>query len=472
MSPVTAQATRAAGRPSGTAPAVAPLLADPSYRGFGPVGRRVAERDRDDAAESPGTPAGPSTATLHLVVVLLVASVLSWRRGVYFSGALDPVVVAKAGLGGLALLLALLAFLRSGRRSPLGAGTLLLATAYLVTTVLGAWTGGSLFASAVVAIRVAMVLATVALVMSTYRPESVVRAIVRTFAGAGAVALVTGLPNAGGGRLVGGIPPLTPNELALLFGVVGLDALWHVATLRSRPWHWPLAALCFAVVFLTGSRTALIVLVLAVLVVLLQMRVYPRATFVGLVLAVPVLAWVVVGSDLLRSVLERGGAENITTLSSRTIAWDAALSMDGPWWQTWFGGGLSMKEIPVTGQYWSTQILDSSWVSALVQGGWTGVAIVLVWTLAVGVAVVRAPRAWRPLLAGLFVFVVGRSPLESGMFDATASFIVFVVVALTSQLVAEPRPGRRERAGATRYAGQIFRDGRPVPTAAATTTDG
>ena len=386
----------------------------------------------------PRTQSEPPTAKmLTLPITLLVVSILSWRRGVYFSGSLDPIVVAKAGLGGIALAISLYVFRRTPRRASIHGATVLLVTAYLTTTVLGAWTGGNLLASAIVAIRVGMVLTTVGLLIASFKAEDLVRTIVRVFAVAGGLALITGLPNVGGGRLVGGVPPLTANDLAFLFGVVMLYLLWRVATQRGTHWHWLAALGCFAIVFLTGSRTGLLALVAAVLVVLAQMRSYSRPVFSVLILSVPVLVYVAFGTDVIWAVLERGGAENVATLSSRTIAWDAALSMDGPWWRTWLGGGLAMKSIPVPGQYWNDQILDSSWVSALVQGGWVAVVLVAIWTLGVGVSVLRAPRAWRPLLTGLYIFLIGRSPLESGLFDATDAFITFVIVAMVSHLVRD-----------------------------------
>lgn len=390
--------------------------------------------------------AAPTTKTVTLVITLLVASILSWRRGVYFSGSLDPIVVGKAGLGGIALAISLYVFLRTPSRASIHGLTVLLVAAYLITTVLGAWTGGNLVTSAIVAIRVGMVLATMGLLIASCKAEDLVRIIVQVFAAAGALAVITGLPNVDGGRLVGGVPPLTANDLAFLFGVVALYLLWRVAIQRATRWHWFGASGCFAIVFLTGSRTGLLVLVAAVLVVLAQMRTYSRPAFSGLILSVPVLVYVVFGTDVLWGFLERGGAENVATLSSRTIAWDAALSMDGPWWSTLLGGGLAMKSIPVPGQYWDSQILDSSWVSALVQGGWVAVVLVGILTLEVGISALRSPSAWRPLLTGLYIFLVGGSPLESGLFDATGSFIAFVTVAMVSHLVRQVPFNRDEGA--------------------------
>ena len=435
----------------------------------GSVGPSLAERlghvSPIPAPESASSETRPdrSGILLHVTVLLLVASVLSWRRGVYFSGALDPVVLAKAALGCLALGLALYGWARATHRAALGATTVILAASYLVVTSVGGWTTGTAFASIVVAVRVAIVLATLAMLVTVHDLEQVFVAVVRVFAVAGTISMVTGLPSIGGGRLVGGLPPLTPNELALLFGVVALYLLSRITIHRARPWHWPVAFVCLGIVFLTGSRTGLIFLVVAVFVILAQMRVYPRATFLGLVLAVPAMALVVLQTDLLGSVLERGGSENVTTLASRTIAWNAAFQMDGPWTQMWLGGGLSMKQIPVSGQYWDTQLLDSSWVSAFVQGGYVGMGLVLLWIAVVAVACVKADRAWRPLLTGLAVFTVGRSILESGLFDASAAFITFALVSLaaldlTSTTRLDRRPQRRPPAMHTRTGrGATFR---------------
>ena len=78
------------------------------------------------------------------------------------------------------------------------------------------------------------------------------------------------------------------------------------------------------------------------------------------------------GTTLIASVFTRGGSEDLSNLSNRTIAWEAAGDMDRDGWQRWFGQGLAQKEISVPGQWWDTQMLDSTWVSALVQGGYLG----------------------------------------------------------------------------------------------------
>ena len=89
--------------------------------------------------------------------------------------------------------------------------------------------------------------------------------------------------------------------------------------------------------------------------------------------------YVSLATDVLGSFFGRGGAESITTLSSRTIAWSAAFDYSDSAWVRMMGAGLAKKEIPVVGQYWETQVLDSSWISALVQAGRVGMVLLGVW---------------------------------------------------------------------------------------------
>jgi hypothetical protein len=155
------------------------------------------------------------------------------------------------------------------------------------------------------------------------------------------------------------------------------------------------------------------------------------------------MAFAALATSAVTNLLLRGGDQNVTTLASRTIAWKAALTMEGSTWQRWFGGGLPMKHIPVSGQFWQTQLLDSSWISALVQTGLIGLTLTAVWTLAALGSAFRTPRPWRPLWVGLVAFVGLRSLLESGLFDASTSFILFAMVSLMSERATRlaPDPG-------------------------------
>lgn len=372
-------------------------------------------------------------ARTTLVCLLMVAGSVAWRRGTLFSGSFDVVVAVKAALSVAALLGVLLTGRRRAGTRRVGTGSLWLLALLLASSTLGALTSGTLLASGVVAIRVVVLAATVTLLLRTAPALEVLGGLVWACGLVAAVAAVTGLArNGGGGRLFGGLPPLNPNELGLLAGVVVLWCAWR-AVLDEARWSAAAAALAAsAVVYLTGSRTALLLLVAAVAVMALHLR---RAR-VGLVVGAFVAAAVaVVGAAVTGAVtgfLSRGGVGD-STLESRFIAWDAAASWAQSGWQQAFGGGLSVKKIPVAGQYWNDQLLDSSWVSALVQAGLVGALVAVVWVVWSFRGALRAPRPHRVLCLGLLVFVVGRSVLESGLFDATPAFLVFLAVSALAE---------------------------------------
>lgn len=370
---------------------------------------------------------------LYLCCLLLVACTIPWRRGTYFSGALDPVVAAKGLLGGAGLALAFLFSRRSPRHTVVGARTLTLAGLYLGVSCLGGWAAGQALPSVVVAVRVAMLLTSLALLLHAVGVTRLITAMVHAMGLVALFAVATGAGTLGSGRLQGGVPPLTPNEIALLTGSVLLLTVQRMIESRAARGEAVFAVGLFGVVWLTGSRTTAATLALAVAVMVVQARKFSVPGFVAMVAAIPAVAFAALATSAVSDMLLRGGEQNVTTLASRTIAWQAALTMDGSTWQRWFGGGLPMKHIPVTGQYWQTQLLDSSWISALVQTGLIGLVIVAVWVAATLVSACRTPRPWRPLWVGLVVFVGVRSLLESGLFDASSSFIVFAMVSLMTE---------------------------------------
>ena len=248
----------------------------------------------------------------------------------------------------------------------------------------------------------------------------------------GLVAAVTGLPTASTGRLEGGAPPLSPNELALLAGVVVVYVAWRTV-LGELGWRLGASAVvALGIVWLTGSRTALLMLVAALVV----MAFYIRRARVGLV----------VGGLML------GGLGSIAAVTSgcagrlprarRHRREHAGVpfhrlgrggQLGGVAWQLVFGGGLSVKIIQVQGQWWNEQPLDSSWVSLLVQTGVLGLVAAAGWVLWVLRGVLRAPLPQRALFVGLWVFLVGRSLVESGLFDATPAFLGFFALSLLAE---------------------------------------
>ena len=383
--------------------------------------------------------------TWHLVVTLglLFAGVVPWRSNAYFEGSLDSVVLAKAGVIFAAALLALYPpGSRSTARSLLPAGPVCLVTAYLGASLVGALTGGSIVASGIVAVRVAVVAFTLAVLAATYGADTMTRGLARVFVLAFVVATITGLGEFRGGRLRGGVPPLHFNELALVAAVCLVWVLGKVMRAQERAHDYLAIVVLAGVLYATGSRTTMLATLLAVLAMTMRAQ---RFTIGGLVAAscsIPVFAYLLVGTDVITSVLDRGGTESLTTLSNRTIAWNAAINAVGDWLERLFGRGLAVKHVEVAGQWWPTQILDSSWVSALVQAGWVGLVIGAGWLV---VAVWRAGRSHSVFAAvwlGWIVCIGVRAFLESGLLDASASFLILWTVSLACWLPAARTSGR------------------------------
>jgi O-antigen ligase len=373
-------------------------------------------------------PAGQGSVVRLIVVLLLVACTVGWRRGQYFSGSLDPVVAAKGALSGLALALAFFAA-QPGPRRRLGTGSVWVIGAILGSSVFGALVHGTLMASGLVAVRVAVLAAAVFFLLRSAGVHEVFSSLALACGGVGLVAAITGRPSAAAGRLAGGVPPLSPNELALLAGIVVVFVAWRTV-MGELSWRLGAAGvIALGIVWATGSRTALIMLLAALAVMALHIR---RAR-VGLVVGALVLGGVgaiaALTTGVLSGFLERDGA-GVSTLESRFVAWDAATTWADSLWQLIFGGGLSVKIIQVQGQWWNEQPLDSSWVSLLVQTGLLGLVVSAGWVIWVLRGVLRAPLAHRALFLGLWVFLVGRSFVESGLFDATPAFLGFFALSL------------------------------------------
>ncbi len=373
-----------------------------------------------------------STRRLLLCCLLLVAATVSWRRGVYFEGGLDPVVAAKGVVSVAAFLLALGAARAAPAPHPRGSRTLVLVTTYAAVATLGALVAGDPLPSAVLGVRVVLLASTVHLLLRACPATTVARAMFASMGAVGLLAAASGAGTLAGGRLSGGVVPLAPNELAGLCGLALLLVVWE-GVRRPAMWQLALGAVLLGVVWLTGSRTALATVVPSSAVLLVLAPRVPRAVFAGVACAVPVLGYLVLASPLLADFLQSDRGSGIGTLNSRTVAWSAAIDYPRSELQRWLGAGLSVKRIPVSGQYWNEQIFDSSWVSALVQAGLVGLAILLVLAASALVCAVRATPAERGLWAAVVVFCVGRSLLESGLMDATPAFLALVLAAMATE---------------------------------------
>jgi len=201
------------------------------------------------------------------------------------------------------------------------------------------------------------------------------------------------------------------------------------------------------VLWLTGSRSSFIAAMVGLALMLTHVRRLNTVALVGLHLVAAGLTYIVLVTNLFASFLSRGGSGGLSTLNSRTIAWSAAFEFSDSAWVQWFGAGLSTKEIPVSGQFWNTQVLDSSWISGLVQAGRIGAALLVIWAIWALVVSRQGPTQQRMLLTPLLVYLVIRSTLESGLIDSTVSFTVFFIISLVGERTVLARHSHRFRIG-------------------------
>lgn len=369
------------------------------------------------------------------VCLLLVVGSVSWRQKVYFDGGLDPVVVAKAAITALALLLCLHALLRCPRPNRIGHRTLVFLGLFVAVATFGGWAAGDGMSSVIVAVRVVMVGVAAYLLLRAFPVDVLLRALFTAMALVGLLAVVTGALKvaSSGGRLEGGIPPLAANEIALLCGVPALALIWRYLSHRGRRLDVVLILVLTAAVWASESRTGLAALLVAVVVMLLQARRMSPGAVVAVLVAAAGVLYVLLATNLLSAYFERSNEGSVATLNSRTIAWNAALDLPQTTVAWWMGGGLALKRIPVQGQFWNNQGLDSSWVSAWVQGGLLCVLLLAVWAVCALVGGGRAPRPYRMLLTAVLTFQIIRSFLESGLVDATPSFLLFMTMSMLAE---------------------------------------
>lgn len=390
-----------------------------------PLSRRTASSRR-------GPPVARPVPLAVVTMALVYSAVIPWRPDSYFEGQVDSVVIAKALTTLIAAVLALMAYGRGDRRT-LPLAPVLLLSAYLLCTLIGALTDGkTLMPSAVIAVRVILVAAATALLVAAYGVEIVMASLVRVFEVVLVLAVVSGVSTISSGRLRGTLPPLNPNELAFTAAVCLIWTMGRVLRGQEHLLDVGVIVGLMGVIFLTGSRTTLLAVGLSAVLMLTRFeRVSITAFALGLC-ALPVAAYVLLETDTLASVFGRGGSSNISTLANRTIAWESAFERPQNWHDTFFGSGLSVKKVEVPGQWWNTQIFDSSWVSALVQGGYVGLVLIGVWVLAALTAVLRSVHRWAAVWIGLCVCISFRSVLESGLFDASSAFLCFWLTSLAT----------------------------------------
>ncbi|WP_066640680.1 O-antigen ligase family protein [Serinicoccus hydrothermalis] len=395
----------------------------------------------------------PWARSSRWLILLLVLSVVTWRTQTTYSGGVDAVVAAKALLGLMTLAFAWAARVSTRAPQPMGNAVVWLVVVYVALSTFGAWTDGGLRVSGVVSVRLLIVALTVVLLVKTFPRAQLLDDLLASLAAVALVAALTGLPSIWAtGRLGGGIPQMHSNELSLLCALPVIGLLHRVILRRAAPGHVAVLLLLSAAMVATGSRTAVLTVMVAGAVMLVQARRLGRGLVVTLALTIPLLGLIATRTDAVTSFIAREGADegDIATLNSRSIVWGASVDYADTVWTRWMGSGLAVKQIPVLGQYWDTQNLDSSWVSALVQAGLIGVVLLGVWVALTVLNSFRLAVEPRMLVQGLLAAILLRSVLESGLVDGSPAFLTFFLVSLFTTPAKVPRTGSplRPSAGA------------------------
>ncbi|WP_394249942.1 O-antigen ligase family protein [Arthrobacter pityocampae] len=396
-----------------------------------------------------------SRAVVAVVIwIILIASVTAWRKGVYFEGGLDGVVLAKGALQGVAVGMALLLQRAHVTALPVSGGPLLAVLAVLAISLVGAIHSGTFAASAVLAVRIVLLVVTVVLLVSVFRREAVLLQLTIAAGIVGGVLVMSGLGTvAGGGRLEGTIIPVSPNGLVVLCALPALAAIHRVVSRRATPGAVVAALFYTLACVATQSRTALLGLAVAIVILVLGASTIQRWVAFVMIVSVPAIFVVAVRTAFFESLLNREGSPSDLTLNSRTIAWEVVLQTPVESLQKWVGAGLSVKTVRVQGQYWNEQVLDSSWVSALAQTGLIGTAVLAVVVTTVLVVNLRGGRR-NALPVAVLVFLLIRTFLETGLLDASVTFLVFMALACTFVPARHRQPERHEPPAGT-TAGQV-----------------
>jgi len=371
---------------------------------------------------------------LFLISLLLVVSVVAWRKGVYYSGGADSVVLGKAAMGLVALALTVTAPPRGASWAQLRAGLVPWFGLYLTLASIGALLHGSGPPSLVLAVRVGLLAGTLVLLFRRYPRHQVLSALTSAMLVLAGVGSVTGIGSlASEGRLYGGIPPLNANEIALLVSVPLVCLAWRavhrVATTREV---LAMPAL-IGIVVLTGTRTGLAALLLAITLVVVMAPRIPLPVFCLGAVSLPAMLYVVLFTPLFDTYATRGDPQGVLTLNSRTVAWKAAIDYPDTLTERLFGVGLSVKTIPVSAQYRTEQVLDSTWMSALVQTGVLGVAVLGLLVVVTLLRALNLAPPYRSLVVAVLLMLLIVSFLESGLFDSAVAFIAFFSFAFVAQ---------------------------------------
>jgi hypothetical protein len=373
-----------------------------------------------------GAPSRARLAAVGGLFLVVIVSVLPWRPNNLYSGGTDPVGLAKAvlalcGLGGAVLLT-----LRTRVRAPVGLGPAGVLSLALLISLLGAFVSGHGSETLVLVIRVFIVMATVLMLVSSVPWTAALACLFTAMTTVAVFAALTGLPKyASSGRLGGGIPEIHPNELAALAATPLVGLVVFSLQRGWREWRVVLVVVLLGIVVATGSRTALLGALVALLLAAIFNGIRDRSMLFVLLAAAPVAYATATFTNLVGDLASRGGSNAVgSSLNSRFTAWQVVLGWDWGSWERWLGLGLSVEQVPVDNKWDPFQVLDSSWVSLLAQAGVLSVALVgvlVIWTAATALVSTR-----RSVMLPLLMLVLIRSATESGLVDSAMPFVLLV----------------------------------------------
>lgn len=365
-----------------------------------------------------------------LLFILVILSVIPWRSDTIYQGGVDAVVIGKAVVALVTLAAAVVLWARTRIRIPIGLGPAGVLCAVLFVSLLAALVAGNGAPTFVLVMRVLIAMTTVILLLASVRWEFALGGLMGAMAFWALIAAATGVGSLPvEGRLGGDVPEIHPNEVAGLAGAPLVAMVVWILRTGARPWRVVSAVVLFAIVVASGSRTALLGVIVAILVAFLVNGVRDRTVVYLLLACLPIAYGIVFFTGVVDNLVTRGGSTDATSaLDARFDAWRVVLSWEWQSWQKWIGVGLSVKKIPVDIRWRDEQVLDSSWASLLAQAGLVGTILVIVmvaWCL-INASIASSRRG---ALLPLLVLLVLRSVTESGLVDSAVPFIVLVVIA-------------------------------------------
>jgi hypothetical protein len=246
-------------------------------------------------------------------------------------------------------------------------------------------------------------------------------------------------------RLQGVIPPLEPNAIGELSGVVIVLGVIGIGVLRPRVWVPGIVIGLIALVLTITRIPAASALVACIAGLAIARRNSISRRVLATIVVVAVVAALFASSDLLRWMKRDQPDDLIYNVTGRTPSWVAVFSEQRATLEMLFGEGLGAKVVEVEGPIGYLSI-NSSWLAAYQETGLIGVGLLAVMLVGAIAATARRCR-YDPRCAlgfGLLVYLLIWSLAETGL-DDTSTAVVNVLIASSVLVFTAALPRRSER---------------------------